>query len=130
MTSSSVPGTLSKRAARQVWVFLAITYAIALGLALALPHSELAPSLSIFAPVTAVALTILITLPRGQRRAAWASVGFGLPAWRALVLAVVVPASVVGLSFGLAAALGVISFPTPGPGLARGVHWRGVITGS
>ena len=27
----------------------------------------------------------------------------------------------VGLSFGLAAAFGVISFPTPGPGLARGV---------
>jgi hypothetical protein len=43
MTSSSVPATVSRRAARQVWVYLVITYAIALGLALALPHSELAP---------------------------------------------------------------------------------------
>jgi uncharacterized protein len=120
MTSSSVLATVSRRAARQVWVYLVITYAIALGLALALPHSELAPLLSIFAPVTAVALTILITLPRGQRRAAWAGVGFGVPAWRGLVLAVGVPAVVVGLSFGVAAAIGVISFPTPGPGLALG----------
>jgi uncharacterized protein len=120
MTSSSVLATVSRRAARQVWVYLVITYAIALGLALALPHSELAPLLSIFAPVTAVALTILITLPRGQRRATWAGVGFGVPAWRGLVLAVVVPAVVVGLSFGVAAAIGVISFPTPGPGLALG----------
>jgi uncharacterized protein len=119
--SSFEPITVSGRAVRQVWIYLVITYAIALGLALALPHSELAPLLSIFAPVTAVALTILITRPRGQRRAAWAGVGFGLPAWRALVLAVAVPAVVVGLSFGFAAAFGVISFPTPGPGLARGV---------
>jgi membrane protease YdiL (CAAX protease family) len=120
-TSSPMRASASKRAVRQVWVYLLITYAITLGLALALPHSELAPLLTIFAPVTAVALTILITLPHGQRRAAWASVGFGVPAWRALILAVVVPAIVVGLSFGIAAAIGVISFPKPGPGLALGV---------
>jgi hypothetical protein len=51
--SGSVPITASRRAVRQVWVYLVITYAIALGVALALPHSELAPLLSILAPVTA-----------------------------------------------------------------------------
>jgi hypothetical protein len=38
-TSSSVPATVSKRAKRQVSVFLVITYAIALGIALTLPQS-------------------------------------------------------------------------------------------
>jgi hypothetical protein len=95
-----------------------ITYAIALGVALALPHSELAPLLSILAPVTAVALTVLITLPHGQRRAAWAGIGFGPPAWGALVLALLVPAIVVVLSFGTAMAIGVITFPAPTSKLA------------
>jgi uncharacterized protein len=121
MTSHAVPVNVSKRAVRQVWIYLVITYAIALGIALALPHSELAPILSILAPVTAVAITIMITLPRGQRRAAWAGVGFGRPAWRALVLAVVVPAIVVLLSFGIAMALGVVTFPAPSSKLAVGV---------
>jgi hypothetical protein len=40
----------------------------------------------------------MITLPHRATPGRVAGVGFGLPAWRALVLAVVVPAVVVALS--------------------------------
>jgi hypothetical protein len=94
-----------------------ITYAIALVLALALPHSELAPLLSIFAPVTAVALTILVTLPHGQRGQRWqASASTYRLGERSF--------SVVHSGrpeFQRRGGNRRISFPKPGPGLARGV---------
>jgi hypothetical protein len=57
---------------RQVVVFLGITYAITLGIALALPHAGIAPLISIAVPAIAVALTTTFVVPRGQRRAVWA----------------------------------------------------------
>jgi len=93
-TSSSVPATVSKRANGRCRcpgdhvcdysVIAADVAAIRLALLLSI----------ILAPVTAMALTSS-HFPTGQRLA---GVGFGLPAWRALVLAVVVPAVVVALS--------------------------------
>jgi hypothetical protein len=77
------------RPVRQVVVFLCITYAIALAVALALPHADIAPLLSIAVPVIAVALTVAFTVPRGQRRKVWggsvftrvAGVGCSSPSW-------------------------------------------------
>jgi len=57
------------RPLRQVIVFLCLTYAMALAIALALPHAGIAPLISIAVPAIAVAPTIALTVPRGQQRA-------------------------------------------------------------
>ena len=111
----------TERPLRQVIVYLAITYAIALGIALALPRAGIAPLISIAAPVIAVALTTVIVVPPGQRRAIWGAVGFH-PRWgRGLLVAVLGPMAIIAVSFGVAAAFGVVRFPGPGQGLGMAV---------
>src|SRR4029450_6804937 len=62
------------RPRRQTVGFLCIAYDMAL--AIALPRAGIAPLITIAVPVTAVALTVAFAVPRGQRRAIWAGVGF------------------------------------------------------
>jgi membrane protease YdiL (CAAX protease family) len=122
MTASSSSTESTRSAAlRQAGTFLAVSYLLALTIALALPHAGIAPLISIAVPVVAVAITVLVTMRPGQRRAAWAAVGFGLPSWRALVVAVAGPVVIVGLSFAVAAAVGVVHFGAPDGGVAGGV---------
>ena len=91
-SGSSTPRTRSS-ALRQAGVFLAITYAFGLAIALALPRAGIAPLISMLVPVIAMAITVLVTLPPGERKAAWVEVGFGRPPWRALLVAVLGPGS-------------------------------------
>jgi membrane protease YdiL (CAAX protease family) len=109
------------RPRRQIVVFLCIAYAMALAIALALPHADIAPLISIAVPVTAVALTVAFAVPRGQRRAVWAGVGFNPRRGRGLLIAVVGPAAVIAVSFSVAAAFGMVRFPAPGPGFGSAV---------
>jgi uncharacterized protein len=109
------------RPLRQVVVFLCLTYAMALAIALALPRAGIAPLISIAVPVIAVALTVALTVPRGQQRAIWAGVGFNPRRGRGLLIAVVGPAVIIAVSFGVAAAFGVVRFPSPGPGFGSAV---------
>ena len=113
-TESTRPSAL-----RQAGVFLAIAYALALAIALALPHAGIAPLISIAVPAVAVAVTVLVTVRPGRRRAAWAEVGFGRPSWRALLVALAGPVVIVGVSFAVAAAVGVVRFAGPGDGIGR-----------
>jgi len=103
------------RPLRQVVVYLAITYAITLAIALALPHAGIAPLISIAA--IAVALTVALVVPRGQRRAVWGAVGFHPRRGRGLLVAVLGPVVIIAVSFGVAVALGVVRFPGVGAGL-------------
>jgi membrane protease YdiL (CAAX protease family) len=109
------------RPRRQVVVFLCIAYAMALAIALALPHAGIASLLTIAVPVTAVALTVALAVPRGQRRLIWAGVGFNPRRGHGLLIAILGPAVVVAVSFSVAAAFGVVRFPTPGPGFGSAV---------
>ena len=109
------------RPLRQVVVYLGITYAIALAIALALPRAGIAPLISIAAPVIAVALTTAFIVPRGQRRAVWAAVGFHPRRGRGLLIAVLGPAVIIAASFGAAAVFGVVRFPGVGPGIGLAV---------
>jgi uncharacterized protein len=104
------------RPLRQAVVYLAITYAITLAIALALPHAGIAPVLAIAAPVIAVALSTAFVVPKGQRRAVWRAVGFHPRRGRGLLLAVVGPVAIIAVSFGVAAAFGVVRFAGLGPG--------------
>ena len=109
------------RPLRQVVVYLGITYAITLAIALALPHAGIAPLISIAVPVIAVALTTAFVVPRGQRRAVWGTVGFHPRRGRGLLIAVLGPAVIIAASFGVAAAFGVVRFPGPSSGFGLGV---------
>jgi membrane protease YdiL (CAAX protease family) len=109
------------RPLRQIVVYLCITYGLTLAIALALPHAGITPLIAIAFPVIAVALTVAFTVPRGQRRAVWARVGFNPRRGRGLLIAVVGPAVIIAVSFGVAAAFGVVSLPGLGPGFGRGV---------
>jgi len=107
------------RPLRQIVVYLAITYGLTLAIALALPHAGIAPLIAIAFPVIAMALTVAFTVPRGQRRAVWAAVGFNPRRGRGLLIAVLGPAVIIAVSFGVAAALGVVQFPGLPPGFGR-----------
>jgi uncharacterized protein len=108
------------RPRRQIVVYLCITYGLALAIGLTLPRAGIAPLITIPVSVIAVALTVAFTVPRGQRRAIWAAVGFNPRRGRGLLIAVLGPMVIVALSFGVAAAFGVVRFPglAPGFGLA------------
>jgi uncharacterized protein len=109
------------RPLRQIVVFLCITYGLTLAIALSLPHAGIAPLIAIAFPVIAVALTVAFTVPRGQRRAVWAAVGFNPRRGRGLLIAVLGPAVIIAVSFGVAAAFGVVQFSGLPPGFGRGV---------
>ncbi|MFB4299671.1 CPBP family intramembrane glutamic endopeptidase [Actinomadura sp. NTSP31] len=98
---------------RQAAAYLGLTYALALTVALLFPHKGFAPPLTVFAPVIAVALTITFTSRRGERRRAWAGVGWRTTP-RALLLALVLPAAIAALSYGTAVAVGVARYSTDG----------------
>jgi uncharacterized protein len=114
LKSLSPPRTY--RPLRQIVVFLCITYGLTLAVALALPHAGIVSLITIAVPVIAVALTVAFTVPRGERRAVWAAVGFKLPRGHGLLIAVLGPAAVTALSFSIAAAFGVVRFSGLPPG--------------
>jgi uncharacterized protein len=109
------------RPLRQIVVYLCITYGLTLAIALALPHAGITPLIAIAFPVIAVALTVAFTVPRGQRRAIWAAVGFNPRRGRGLLIGVLGPAAIIALSFGIAAAFGVVQFLGLPPGFGRAV---------
>jgi membrane protease YdiL (CAAX protease family) len=95
---------------RQAAFFIGTTYALALAVALLLPHNDAAPLLTVLVPVIAVAVTIIFTCRRGERRQAWADIGWRTSR-RALLLALVLPLGIAAVSFGAAVALGVARYP-------------------
>jgi hypothetical protein len=84
-------------------------------------RAGITPLIAIAWPVIAVALTVAFTVPRGQRRAVWAAVGFNLRRGRGLLIGVLGPAAIIAVSFGVAAAFGVVQSPGLPPGFGRAV---------
>jgi uncharacterized protein len=111
--SGSTERGIRSAALRQAALYLAVCYVLALAIAIALPRAGIAPLISIVVPTVAVAITVLVTLPRGRRREAWAEVGFGRPGWAPLGVAVAGPLVITVLSFAIAAAVGVVRFSGP-----------------
>ena len=87
MTQESAPPS-TDRPVRQIVVFLCSTYAIAVAIALALPHAGITPMLSIAAPLLGFAITMAVAVPRVQRRAVLATIGFHPRRGRGLLIAV------------------------------------------
>jgi len=102
------------RIPRPIKITLGLTYALALAIAIALPHAGIAPLISIFAPLTAMAITVTWFEPKGTRRATWAAVGWGWPGLRMLAISLALPAAILATSFGAAGLVGIASFPSLG----------------
>ena len=121
MTRESAPPR-TDRPLRQILVFLGSTYAIAIAIALALPHAgSITPMLSIAAPILGFAITMAFTVPRGQRRAIVMTIGLHPRRGRGLLIAVLGPILIGTVSFSVAAAFGVVRFPGLGAGLVSGL---------
>jgi uncharacterized protein len=95
---------------RQIGIYLAVTYALVLALALAFPNIGLTPMLMMGAPTIAVAVAIAATVRRGERGAAWRGIGFGPASLRHFAAGLLLPVALVAASFGIAAAAGVVRF--------------------
>ena len=110
-STSNVRGRVAS-AKRQAALFVALTWAQTLAIALALPHAGIAPLIAIVTPLISVALIVALATPAGARRAVWAGVGFGPPPWWGLPIAVAVTAAITAASFAGATAVGIARFPT------------------
>lgn len=106
------------RPLREVAIYLAIAFFLAIGIAVALPHAEIGVLLSALIPVTAVLVITVTTTPRGQRRALWAGFGLRRSGKHLWPFALVVPMALAGSAYGAAVALGVAQFRDFDPSLA------------
>jgi membrane protease YdiL (CAAX protease family) len=97
------------RVVREIVLYLLITYALALGIALALPDANINKLFSVLAPTVAVLILTVVATPSGQRRALWRSIGLGRRRGPASVwlLALGIPVLLTTLAYGAALALGV-----------------------
>jgi membrane protease YdiL (CAAX protease family) len=95
------------RPLRDVTTYLALTFLLAAGLALALPHAEVTALLTAFVPVTAVVVITFAATPRGRRRALWGQFGLTRSGKHLWVVALFVPMILAGSAYGAALASGV-----------------------
>ena len=94
-------------ALRESTAFLALTYALALAIAIALPHAGINRMLSVLAPITSVIIITFALTPRGKRRRMWRDIGLGRSGRSVWLIALVVPMLLLAMAYGTALVLGV-----------------------
>jgi membrane protease YdiL (CAAX protease family) len=125
-------------------VFYALALGMALVVALAVPDtSDGAPMLTMFTPLVAVLLMLLVLTRDGYARPGWIQLGLGRLGLRAWPEAIAVPVAVVVVCYLVAAVIGVVRLAPPGTpsvagvlvgvlvsivlGLAEEIGWRGYL---
>jgi membrane protease YdiL (CAAX protease family) len=94
-------------------IYVALSFAIALGIALAFPHAELARLMSALIPVTSVTIMTFTVFRRGQRKAMWAGIGLNRLALRWWPVAIVIPFVLMAIAYGAAVVLNVAEVNNP-----------------
>jgi membrane protease YdiL (CAAX protease family) len=110
-------------ATRQAATYVALVYAIVVGIALALPHAGFTPLLTLLTPVVVVCLITIFWTPRGQRQALWGSFGLrhlGVRSWPA---AFILPVVFLAIGYGTAAMLGIATFNSLSPSIVVWLNW-------
>jgi membrane protease YdiL (CAAX protease family) len=101
--------------AKAAW-FYAITFGLTLAATLAAGPLGADPSLAImFAPLIAVLAMFFVVTRDGFSKPAWQSLGLHRAGLRNWALAIVAPAGVLAVAYGLAWSLGIGQFTWPGP---------------
>lgn len=99
--------------AREAGLFIALTYGLAVIVALGLPESELAPMLTVLTPLLGVALVGVTVVRRGNRKAFWAGLGLQRAGFRWWPAALGIPVVITALAYVVALAVGVAELPSP-----------------
>lgn len=94
-------------ALRESTTFLALTYSLALAVAIALPHAGINRMLSVLVPITSVIIITFVVTPRGKRRAMWSDIGLNRSGRSVWLIALVVPMLLLAVAYGTALVLGV-----------------------
>ena len=84
------------RPLREVTIFLALIFSMALGVAIAMPHMGINKMLSALLPVIGVIIVTFAATSRGKRRELWAGFGLLRSGKRMWPLALVVPMILAG----------------------------------
>jgi membrane protease YdiL (CAAX protease family) len=113
------PAPSLSRPLQEAATFVGLVTAMILGVALALPHADIAQLLTMVSPLVAVVLITFLRTPRGRRRQLWGSLALRRPGLRSWPAAVVVSAVIVFLvPYGVADLLGSIAFKPLGTSVA------------
>src|SRR3954469_19185998 len=91
---------------REIVAYLAIAYALALTVALALPDAHINLPLSVLIPTVTVGILTFTMTPKGRRRALWRGIGLGRAGFRAWPAAIVVPFVLAAGAYGTAVVIG------------------------
>jgi len=94
-------------------IFVVLSYAMALGIALAFPHADLARLMSALVPVTAVTIMTFTVFRRGQRKAMWRGIGLNRLGLRWWPVAIVIPFVLMAIAYGVALVLNVAELNNP-----------------
>ena len=94
-------------------IFVALSFALALGIALAFPHADLARLMSALIPVTSVTIMTFTVFRRGQRKAMWQGIGLHRLGLRWWPVAIVIPFVLMAIAYGVALVLNVAELNNP-----------------
>ena len=83
-------------------IYVALSYAMALGIALAFPHAGLARMMTALVPVTAVTIMTFTVFRRGQRRTLWRGLGLNRLGLRWWPVALVIPVVLATIAYAVA----------------------------
>jgi uncharacterized protein len=95
---------------REITVFVALAFSLAVAIAVALPHAGINTMLSVLVPVVTVAIMTFTVIPRGKRAELWKSFGLNRTGGSALRPALSIPIVLVLLAYGAAVLSGVADF--------------------
>jgi membrane protease YdiL (CAAX protease family) len=107
---------------REVIAFVAITYALAVALAVALPDAHINVGLTALFPTVAVTILTFTMFRPGTRRQLWGSIGLGRAGMSSWGAALGMPILLCGVAFGMALLVGA--------GHLRPLHITGFTVGS
>jgi uncharacterized protein len=112
--------------ARHAAAFTGLVFAMATGIALALPHANIAALFSLLTPVLSVLVITVFGTRRGHRKALWRGIGLQRSGSRSWPAALVIPMVLPALAYGAAVMVGVASFRHPvhglGPWMSAGLN--------
>lgn len=95
-------------------IFYGIVYVLAIAFAFAPMDGESVAKFSMFVPLVAVLLMLLVVTRDGRSRSGWASLGLHHAGFRGWPLAILVPLVVLGAAYGIVWATGFAAFNNPG----------------
>ena len=91
---------------REILAYLALTYLLALGIAIGLPDANINKLFSLFVPILSVTILTFTYFRKGSRRALWRGLGLGRSGLGSWLPALLLPVFLCGAAYGTALLIG------------------------